>query len=299
MLDSLMRKLIVVGACAITLLGGSSAQAGFLDAFGPNSDFPDSDMVMPFAAKGTRQTFFMISNVGASGQDDSPVPVTWAFYDENGGLIIEVVRYILGEGGTDVVDITAVRDKAADGTQGPPTSLAGRDGFVVVDKDDGQPDLVGTYTIANLDSNSAFGGNGAGLGYVGILEPNLFLFGNTFAPVDLQDNLLMILAIDDLELPPTSVTIGVPANPGETIFTVQISLHSNQGDGLVATVDQPVEGSALFVSLEELFPGFVLDSSMTITVLPLTEGVATIGFYGQAVGPFGAGQSFRTELPAE
>lgn len=285
-------------ALAIALLVPTQSPAGVFEAFGPNSDFPDSNLVMPYAAKGSRLGFFSISNLGLSGPDSTPVPVTWEFYDESGELLISVQRYILGEGGTDVVDITQVRSKAADGSEGPATSLAGRDGFVVISKDDGEPDLVGNWTIANTDANSGFGGNGAGLGFVGILATNSFLFGTSFAPSTLGDNLLMILGIDDFGTTPTSLTQGDAPASGETVFVAEVSLHSNDApSGIVGTVQVPVEGSAIFTSLQELFPGFDLNSSVSIVVTPLTEGVSILGFYGQAVGQFGAGQSLRTDLP--
>lgn len=290
-----------VGALAgLVLLVPARAGAGVFEAFGPNSDFPDNNLVMPFSAEGARLGFFSISNLGFSGPDGTPVPVTWEFYDQSGELLVSVQRYVLGEGGTDIVDITQVRSKAADGTEGPATNLAGRNGFVVVSKDDGEPDLVGNWTIANTASNAGFGANAGGLGFVGILATNSFLFGTSFAPTSLGDNLLMILGIDDFGTTPTSLTQGDPPAPGATVFTVEISLHSNDAPtGVIGTVQVPVSGSALFTSLQDLFPGFDLGSSVTIVATPVTEGVSIMGYYGQAVGQFGAGQSLRTDLPIE
>lgn len=295
-LKTLLGPVLAVALAAASF--PTPARAGVFEAFGPNSDFPDSNLVMPFAAKGSRLGFFSISNLGFSGPKGQPVPVTWDFYDESGEILVSVERYILGEGGTDIVDITQVRSKAADGSEGPATSLAGRDGFVVVSKIDGEPDLVGNWTIANTSANSGFGGNGAGLGFVGLLATNSFLFGTSFAPTSLGDNLLMILGIDDFGTTPTSLTQGDAPDPGETVFTVEISLHSNDApSGVVGTTQVPVEGSALFTSLQDLFPGMDLSTSVTIVTTPVTEGVSIIGFYGQAVGQFGAGQSLRTDLP--
>lgn len=293
-----VRSILLSATLTTALLVPTQARAGVFEAFGPNSDFPDSNLVMPFVGKEGRIGFFSISNLGLSGPDSTPVPVTWEFYDESGELVVSVQRYILGEGGTDIVDITQVQSKAADGTLGPATNLAGRDGFVVVSKDDGEPDLVGNYSIASTSANSGFGGNGAGLGFVGILATNSFLFGTSFAPSSLGDNMLMILGIDDFGTKPTSLTQGDPPSPGETVFVVEISLHSNTAtDGLVGSVEVAVPGSALFTSLQELFPAFDLDSSVSIVATPLTAGVSVLGFYGQAVGQFGAGQSLRTDLP--
>ena len=83
---------------------------------------------------------------------------------------IRYLRDIFGEGGTDIVDVTAIRDRTIDKSghfvEGDPRSLAGHRGFVIVYGDD-QPRLVGNITIANLTTNSAFGVNAAGFGYVG------------------------------------------------------------------------------------------------------------------------------------
>jgi len=56
-----------------------------------------------------------------------------------------------------------------------------------------------------------------------------------------------------------------------------------------------VAGSSLFISIQDLFPGTNFNSSATIEAIP-TSGVTLLGFYGQALGPFGAGQNLRTEL---
>lgn len=290
----------LAAAMALTMLPGP-AEAGVEEALGPNSDFPDNNLVMPFSSSpetGTRIGFFSISNLGPSGPGESPVPVTWTFYDQSGEELVSVQRFILGEGGTDIVDISSVSSRAADGSQGPVTDLSGRSGFVVVSKDDGEPDLIGNWSLANLASSASFGGNAAGLGFVGLLPTNGFIFGTSFAPATLQDSLLMILGIDDFGLQPTSLTDGAAPPPGQTVFEVEISLHSNTASsGEVGRVIVPVQGSALFTTLPALFPGVNLDSSVTIVASAVTEGVSIMGFYGQAVGQFGAGQSLRADLP--
>lgn len=289
---------VALAAWAGLLLALTPASAGVDEALGPNSDFPDSNLVMPFAGGdgSPRVGFFTISNLGLSGPNETPVPVTWSFYDENGALLEAVQRHILGEGGTDLVDITSVRSRAADGTEGPPSDLSGRNGFVVVSKDDGQPDLIGNWTSANISSNAGFGGNAGGLGFVGLLPTNGFVFGTTFAPTTLEDSVLMILGVDDFGPVPTSLTDGAAA--GGTVFEVEISLHSNTAPGgEVGRVIVPVQGTALFTTLQEIFPGFDLSSSMTMVASAVTDGVSIMGFYGQAVGQFGAGQSLRADLP--
>jgi hypothetical protein len=218
-----------------------------------------------------------------------------------------VLRDILGECGTDVVDVTNVRSRTINAqgeiVEGTPQSLAGRDGFVVVSGDE-NPGLLGNFTMANLSTNSAFGVDATGFGTVGSLKQGGVLLGTTFNPSTLQDNLLVILGLNSPTI--TSLTNGA-APPSQTVFNVTITLVDNSVQGTLAEVTVPVVGSALFSSLQELFPGVGLNSSLSLFVTASEgpgytgssldpdgdNGIGIIGYYGQAVGPFGAGQSLR------
>ncbi len=273
-------------AAVVLGVGAGNAGAGTSSLFGPNTDLPDSNLVMPFAAAGGRTTFLSLSNVGSGA-----ISARWSFYDASGELLVEVDRSVLGEGGTDLVDVTAIASVPPG--EAPPADLQGHDGFVVI-AGDGDPRLVGSFTIANVATSSAFGAAATGLGAVGILAPNTILLGTTFNPSTLDDDLLILLAIDDLGPVPTSLTGGAPPPPGG-LFHLDVTLHGNEGDGVIAHVTQQIGASALFVSLEDLFPTANLDSSATIAAFSDTEGVALIGYYGQSLGPFGAGQNLRQE----
>ena len=290
----LVRTVAIAAIAGILSLGAPPSSRAQDFAFaGPNSDLPDSSLVMPFAAKGNRRGFFAISNIGGVA-GAGPVRVDWVFYDEQGEKLAEVARYI-PVGGTDIVDVAAVRSKDAEGNLGRSLNLVGSNGFAVASMASGDPDLVGFWTIANIDANSSYGGNGAGLGSVGVLVDNPVLMGTSFSPESLGDNLLIILGIDDSGSVPTSLTGGTAA--GATVFRARVSLYANEAaEGLLASVDVPVAGTALFSSLEELFPAFDLTTALTVTVEPTTPGIAALGFYGQAVGQFGAGQALRTDF---
>jgi hypothetical protein len=283
---------------------------------GANSDFPDQNLVMPFAAASPRSTFFSITNIGAG-----ILNARWAFFDESGEQVDEVRRDIFGEGGTDIVDITAIRDRTIDANgqfvEGDPRSLGGRRGFVIVYGDD-QTRLLGNFTIANLTTNSAFGVNAAGFGGnggtggIGIVPTDTGIAGTTFNPATLQDNLLVVLGLNGpvKGIPLNSLTNGGPP-PDQTVFNVEVILLGNDpNNAILAQTTRAVRGSALFASLEDLFPGVALNSSASIVALA-TEGagytgsttdpdgdtgVGIIGYYGQAVGPFGAGQSLRAGI---
>ncbi len=298
------------GGCLVNmvLLGmllacpASAQQGPTLD--GGNTDFPDDTLVMPFAAAGPRTTFLSISNVGSG-----IITAHWEFFDASGEKVDEVQRDIFGEGGTDLVDVTAIRDRIIDDSgrfqEGPARSLAGRNGFVVVTGIIGEPRLIGNFTMANLTTSSAFGVDATGLGIVGALRQGGFLLGTTFNPTTLQDNLLVLLAINWPQV--TSLTNGAPP-PGQPVFEVEIFLQGNDPDSAtIAETVVPVTGSALFITLEELFPGANLDGSASIFVRAVEgagyrgsgfdpdgdDGVGIIGYYGQALGPFGAGQALR------
>jgi hypothetical protein len=244
-----------------------------------------------------------MSNVGEGG-----ITARWVFYDESGQQLDEVQRFIYGEGGTDVVDVTAIRDRSVndDGqfVEGPARSLSGREGFVIVLGNE-EPRLLGNFTMANTSTNSAFGVNATGLGVLGTLRQGGFLLGTTFNPATLQDNLLVILALNWPQ--ETSLTNGA-APSGQPLFNVTVRLTGNDPeDETIAQTNVAVTGSALFATLQELFPGVSLNSSASIWV-NATEGtgytgsdldpdgdggIGIIGYYGQAVGPFGAGQTLR------
>ena len=288
-------RALLVAAALFGLFCPSFVEAQDIELYGPNGDFPDASLVMPFAATGDRTAFFAISNLAPDGTI-VPLEVRWDFYGEGGDLLVSVARFTLGDGGTDIVDISNIRSRDIDGVEGSETfDLSGTNGMVVVSKND-QPDLIGNWTQANLQSNSGFGANAAGLGAIGLLEPR-DLFGTSFGPSSLEDNLLMVLGVNDLNVRPTSLTDGSPAAPGETVFSFEIGLYDNEV-GQVAVAEVPVSGTAYFSTLQELFPGYDLNKSVTINIRPITEGVSLIGFYGQTVGPFGAGQSLRTDLYA-
>ena len=185
-------------------------------------------------------------------------------------------------------------------------SFTGKRGFVVVTGND-QPWLAGSWTIANTQTNAAFGGSAAGFGVVGGLPPGPTLVGTTFNPAGLQDSELILIGLNPSSGGSvSSLTNGNPA-PGGVLMKVTVELHGNSGDGLIAkrTFDQA--GTALFNSISGLFPGSSLNSSATI-VAYADEGPAysgfdpdgdnttlpIVGFYGQTLGAFGAGQNLRT-----
>lgn len=274
---------------------------------GPNSDFPDSTVVMPFDATGARTSYFTLSWTG-----DANFTPQWFFYDQTGELLTQVNRAILSAGGTDVVDITRVSNRVYSSGElvdtGPVQSFAGRRGFVVVTAAD-QPYLVGSWTIANAATNAAFGGAAAGFGAIGALVSAPAITGTTFNPASLQDGLLVILGLnptDDGSV--TSLTNGNAPRPGQVIMDVTVELRGNQGDGIIATRVFPQSGSTLFSSLKGLFPGSTLNSSATILSYADEasgysggpwdgdgdDGVSVIGWYGQTLGPYGTGQSLRT-----
>jgi hypothetical protein len=277
------------------LLAGTAAAQGF----GPNQSEPDSSLVMPLVAQTGYTTFFAISNVGASdgepgGTFPEPVEILWEFYDESGELVAEATRYVLGEGGTDIVSPDAVRSKDASGNLGPSTSLVGRNGFVVVSAFDDEPRLIGNFTVANISTSAAWGAAAAGLGTNGLLVPGDAAIGTTFAIDSLEDDILIVLGIDDFGFVPTSLTWGYPAEPGEVLMPLLFSMHTNKGfDPAKDEASREVEGSAFFTRLRDILPSTERSISGTISVAPTDDEVAILGFYGQALGQFGAGQTLR------
>jgi hypothetical protein len=300
---------VILGTGAGTVGNGQAWAATTQSLLGPNTDFPDADLVMPYDALAPRTTFFALSNVLGG-----PVDAQWVFYDQSGVKLAQVTRTALGEGGTDIVDITSVSDRTLSNSgtlvEGTAQSLAGTRGFVVV-AGDGTQRLIGSFTIANVSTNAAYGTSANGMDAIGTLAPGLGLLGTTFNPNTLQDGLLIIVALNpgiSSDAPVTSLTNGAAPTSQDPLMNLAISLHSNQGDGVLAEGTFPVAGSALFTSLQDLFPSVDLNTSATIVAFgaegsaysgspfdPDTDSdIPLIGFYGQAVGPFGTGQNLRT-----
>lgn len=291
---------------ALTLLllstGTARAQGG---GFGPNQSEPDSSLVMPLVASEGYVSYFAISNVGPSegsvseGTFPEPVGILWEFYDESGELVLDVERYVLGEGGTDVVSPTSVRSKDPDGNLGPATDLSGRRGFVVVSADDDEPRLIGNFTVANIAAQSAWGASAAGLGTNGLLVAGDSAIGTTFAIESLEEDMLIILGVDDLGFVPTSLTWGDAPDPGETVMELEVALHTNNGfnestDEATVTLD----ASSWFTRLGDVLPNTDASVEGTISVRPTDGDITILGFYGQAVGSYGAGQVLRM-VPSE
>ena len=102
---STCRMWVKVLLLAATVAWAAPAQAGNTLA-GANTDFPDNDLVMPFATTDSRSTFFSITNIG-----NGIIRARWAFFDASGEKVDEVLRDIFGEGGTDVFGNFCGRDK--------------------------------------------------------------------------------------------------------------------------------------------------------------------------------------------
>jgi len=294
---------VVAATLGLALLLPGTARAGGVTVEGGNTDFNDLTLVMPYSAVGNRISFLSISNCC-----DGAFRARWTFFDESGQQIDEIQRDVAPYG-TDVVDVTAIRDRTISGDsiqEGPARSLAGRQGFVVVRGDEQAPRLLGNFTIANTSSSAAFGASATGLGFVGSLQQGGFLLGTSFDPTTLQDSLLIVIALNWPEI--TSLTNGGPP-PEQPLFNLAVELDGPTGN-VVAQGTIPIRGTATFTTLSQLFPGAALNSSLSIALRGTEgpgyagsaldpdgdDGVAIIGYYGQAVGPFGAGQNLRAGI---
>jgi len=301
--DTMHRTFAMAAFAAVLALGPRQAVAQTI--VGPNTDFPDANVLMPFDATGPRVSYLALSWTG-----DNDISAQWFFYEENGRLLAQVSRAVLSAGGTDIVDVTRVTNRVYQNNQlvetGSPQSFAGKRGFVVVSGND-QPWIAGSWTIANTQTNAAFGGSAAGFGVVGGLAPGPTLVGNTFNPATLQDSQLILIALNPAEgNSVTSLTDGNPA-PGGVLMKATVELRGNAGDGLLARRTLDLTTTALFSPIAAVFPGSSLNSSATI-VAYADEGAAyapwdpdgdnttlpIVGFYGQTLGAFGTGQNLRT-----
>ena len=88
--------------------------------------------------------------------------------------------------------------------------------------------------------------------------------------------------------------VEVAPDDGEGILGLQISLQSNATfDPSADEAVRQLSASAFFTTIEELFPRTNPGLSATLVVKPTHPSLTLVAFYGQAVGPFGAGQTLR------
>ncbi len=340
-----------LGVAAVALAVGIFG-AGFSHAT-PDDPYtsytqPANALVLPFDATDGRQSFLLVSNlagISPTGTDRAIPAVTthWSYWSETCKHLADVyVCLTLND--TVVVDPTDIRSiDAGNNKYGPDVDLTGERGVVVVTSYstgeicsdasyegylpiDGA--IVGSYTLADIDSGAALGGDAIGLGlhYDDHCNPDAdvrFIQRLNDPDFDCHTELPK-LNTDALEIQ----TFNPESLDLSAVVFVSLQEKSGSGDGVqdieVGPRTGAATGSAFFydnteaqtslpdvtikcVTFNSLIPG---DGNLIPdTVSQLTSGIFRLsglrtqmggetgrwiyGIYGQSLGQFGAGSNAK------
>jgi hypothetical protein len=323
-------------ACLASLAVPRIGRALINDPF-TSSTQPGAALLLPFDATDGHTSFIIVSNIGGVSDSVAAVSTHWSFWSNSCAHLADV-SICLTLNDTVVVDPLSVQGLDKNNQPvGPKVSLAGDRGFLTVTSyatdascsdassngfqivDDA---IVGSATLANLQTGSSFGLDAVGLG----LDP-------TGSYVDLPD---FVLSPDgsngfvDLQtFSPDSVTdsevvlIGVKENTGKfagEIGPIGANVTSNTSffDTVEAATSLPdaTVSCALFSSMipgakDGLIPGtLTVSSSGFVRLTNIRTGSAPVGattpgkgtwlygFNGEAVENFGAGWAAKYPVNA-
>lgn len=292
---------------------------------------------MPFDQTTDHATYFVVSNVsGVSSQDGGFVAATsthWAYWDESCDHLADVyVCLTLND--TVVVspaDITSI--DAANDAIGPHVDLTGHRGFVVVTAyatDEFCRDasvlgylpvtdaIVGTYTFANLRTESSFGNDAIGLGFGEVGDhvqlpggdpeaPSAFVnFAiQTFNPEALEDSTVVLLSLK--EHGGYGETASIEVGPNTSVIRANVSYDDNLEistslpDARIkcATFTSliPADGTLIPDTVSVLSSGVLRLDGFTPEIGGDT-GRFIYGIHGQAIGNFGGSSNMKYQPAA-
>ncbi|HZR83311.1 MAG TPA: hypothetical protein VFD92_19610 [Candidatus Binatia bacterium] len=333
-------------------VGMFSAGTSFATPDDPFTSYtqPANALVMPFNAQEGRVSFLLVSNIAGVSPTSDPdrfipaVTTHWAYWGEDCRHLADV-NVCLTLNDTVVVDPTDVRSiDAGNNPFGPEIDLSGQRGFVVVTAystgevcadssfEGNLPidnAIVGSYTLADLESGAALGADAIGLG----LNTELFAVLNPDCPADPFERFVARFSDPNFDCHTILPKITPPAidiqtfNP-ETLdlsAVVVLSLKEKGGSGPTSGIEvgpnsSTIQTDAVFYDNTEaatslpnvrvacaefnslipgtgnFIPGTV--SGLTAGIFRMTNFTPGIGgntgrfiyvTYGQAVGQFGAG----------
>lgn len=286
---------------------------------------PAGTLVMPFDSTAGKASFAMVSRLGG-GTD--PVATHWSYWSADCKHLADVF-ICLTANDTVIVDPTALQSELQTGSPpanvkiGPRVDLSGNRGMLtvtafaaatgasgeecrVLDPRATLNDvLVGTWTIADLGSSSAFGNDAIGLSSTGnLLDPGVITQGGlripTFNPQSLTASEVIILPVhfpggngiyEDTELGPFTRTFSC-----DTAFIDNLEVSTSLPDLKIKCASFNPISSALAgkgenpiipPTVEVVSSGLIHLTNCRTTSGPLTSGTFVFAFHGQTVGPFG------------
>ena len=324
-----IRKLGVAAvALAVGMLGAGKSHALVDD---PYTSFtqPANALVMPFDETDGHATFFLVSNIsGLSPAGDgfiAGVTTHWSYWSEDCSHLADVyVCLTLND--TVVVspaDVSAI--DAGNNPIGPQIDLSGKRGFVVVTAyatdeicsdssvrgdvlvDDA---IVGTYTMANIESQASFGNDAIGLctdffgDYTELPKAGYDKFTiQTFNPETLDDSVVVLLSLKEKSGSGSTAAYEVGPNTANTridlVYYDNLEIPTSLPEAVVNcaefTTVIPGVGALIPDTISLLSSGILRLDNFTPAIGGET-GRFIYGIHGQAVGNFGGSSNMKYKL---
>ena len=324
-----IRKLGVAAvALAVGMLGAGSAFALEDDEYTSFTQ-PANARVMPFIETDGHATFFLVSNIsGLSPAGDgliAGVTTHWSYWSDDCSHLADVyVCLTLND--TVVVspaDVSAI--DAGNNPIGPQIDLSGKRGFVVVTayatdeicsdssvRDNQLVDnaIVGTYTIANIESQASFGNDAIGLGtdffgdYTELPKAGYDKFTiQTFNPETLDDSTVVLLSLKEKSGSGSTAAYEVGPNTANTRIDLVYYDNLEIPTSLPEAVINCAEFTTVIPGVGALIPDTI--SLLSSGILRLDNFTPAIGgetgrfiygIHGQAVGNFGGSSNMKYKL---
>lgn len=287
---------------------------------------PAHSLVMPFDLSEGRVSFLYASRVDGR---DGTIATHWTYWSDSAELLAEAV-VCLAPRKTVVVDPRAVVSVGPSGSPiGAPQSLAGKRGFATATAYDGAAEcgaedgrpldgvLAGGFTLADIESGSAFGHDALGFGRSpdgSHVDLPIFAFSKLgalermalqmFTPATLDFSVLILLGLHE--------NAGTDRFPGEIgpLRSVRVKTAAVSQVGSSVPLNDLAFSGATFSGADELIPANASIGGSSLLLLTdmraagdLVGGTDrgddswVVGLLGQGIGAFGT--STRARYPGE
>ncbi len=324
------RSILWVACCLTWIFGASGARVAHALVDDPFTSLtqPANTLLMPFDMTEGRRSFLLVSNPeGVSSPGVAAVTTHWSFWSETCSHLIDL-SICLTLDDTVVVDPSNLQSVDGDNERvGPAVDLTGHRGFVTVTAyatnaacDDARalgyqlidPAIVGTATLAVLETEASYGFNAVGL----FLDPTRtavdlpdfdlssrraggFLAVQTLAPDALTDSQVILMAVRERtgKLPGEIGPIGTTVTADATFYD-NLESATSLPDVEIGCVKF---GSMIPGAAGGLVPDFVSISTagffeMTDVAVggdPVGGTTWVYGFHGQSLASFGAASAAK------
>ncbi len=312
---------IALGLTFSTVLALVVAERATAQAPAPNDLQPAAVLVIPFDVTAGHASFIVVSRIGDTLLKPA-ITTHWVFYAADCSHLADLAIG-LTENDTIVVDPTRIQSQTqAPGSpvneqHGPIVSLSGQRGVVIVTV---QPppgispaQLIGSWTIANVAANTAFGANAVGFTSTALPDPTVLAAAGlvipTFDPSTLDTSQVIIVGLEQ-----QGDSIVPIARPSAVLGGAHVCCNTAITDTLETIVSVPdvCFACALFAPVAPTRipsddpPIVPLATSPTTAGTVVLQACRTAGedglpaplgqggfpqflvaFHGQSVGPFG------------